>query len=63
MAMPIPSLTLSSGPAMASGGPTGGATTTGAFNITRRDDWRTQAVRAIPLIVGAIAVMLIFKKR
>lgn len=61
----MPPLSLSTGPAVSTGGPTGGGTATGPFNITRRDpvNGTQEAIRAIPLVIGAIALIWIFNRR
>lgn len=62
--MPIPNLTLSSGPAISEAGGSGGQSTTGAFYFksAAAETWQETARQAVPWAIGGLLVWLFLKR-
>jgi len=62
MAVTLPPLSLSTGPAI-SGAPTeSGGTATGAFSVIHGDTWATRLMIVAPVILGGLAVLWLTRK-
>ncbi len=64
MAVTLPPLSFSTGPAI-SGGPTeSGGVATGEFSVTHGDSWATRLMTVAPIILGGLGVLwLVARKR